>query len=186
VLWRRFTYCPRLHNTNRPLLASASSKALHLGYVYVSTAYFLVRMYSKMLHWQILYVSAAYFLVRIYSKMLPRQILYVSAICSFAHLHSMVLCRGNLYVSSACSFANPHSIRYIEVAHMLQQLAPPSTYIQMWYEYAIRRKFAHTNVRIGCKWVSHSHNLMSKSQKSTASRWIAYGPIPYVCIIPGE
>jgi hypothetical protein len=47
VLWRRFTHCLKLKNTNRHLLASTSFKALHLGYVYVSTAFCLIGMYWR-------------------------------------------------------------------------------------------------------------------------------------------
>jgi hypothetical protein len=111
VLWRRFTHCLKLKNTNRHLLASTSFKALHLGYVYVSTAFCLIRIHPKMLHWHLLYVSTA---------------------CPVIDLHSIVLYRGLLWVLTVYSSMELHSIHYIEETYTSQQRFSRSGCIQIW------------------------------------------------------
>jgi hypothetical protein len=70
VLWRRFTYCLKLKNTNRHLFASVSVKTLHLGYVYVSTTFSLVRVHMKMLYHGYVYITMTLLAARLHSEIL--------------------------------------------------------------------------------------------------------------------
>ncbi len=123
VLWRCFTHCLKLKNTNRHLLASASFKAIHLGYTYASMAFSLVRVYSIVVHRGYVSVSTAYFVTDLRPKVLHRGYIYVPTVCSLVRIYSKMLHWHLLYALTAYSLSRLHSMAlrhrclYVPSAH---------------------------------------------------------------------